>query len=102
MPLGLSLFALLLLAKVILNVHITHYSFALAMPAAMLMIVAAWDWAPRAIERLGGSSFMLRGAFLGALLIAVPRCLAAVQREIRLSVRAGRIGGGRLRRRFSR
>jgi 4-amino-4-deoxy-L-arabinose transferase-like glycosyltransferase len=76
LPIALLLFALLLLAKVIFWVRVTHYSFVLAVPAAMLLIVVAWDWASRAVEHFAGSSFMLRGAFLATLIVVVMRCLS--------------------------
>jgi hypothetical protein len=69
------LFALLLLAKIFLWVRVTHYGFCLAMPAAMLLIVAAWDWLPRVIEHFDGSGAMLRAAFLAALLVVAAWCL---------------------------
>lgn len=56
-PLALSLlvFALVLLAKMILNVRLYHYGFVLAMPATLLLVAALLGWIPNAIEARGGS-----------------------------------------------
>lgn len=45
--LGWCLFALTLLAKIALFSRVMHYGFALALPAALTMVVAALDWVPR-------------------------------------------------------
>lgn len=49
-------FALLLTAKVVLNVPIARYGFVLAMPGALLLIVAALDWLPAWVRRRGGDA----------------------------------------------
>jgi len=43
----LALFALCLLIKMILNVHIYHYGFALAMPASLVMVAVFLYYLPR-------------------------------------------------------
>jgi hypothetical protein len=50
---SLAVFALALLAKIILNVRICHYGFVLAMPGVMLCVVGAWQLG-EAIRRRGG------------------------------------------------
>jgi hypothetical protein len=75
LPISLLLFSLLLMAKVILSVRITHYGFSLAMPGAMMLIVAIWDWLPRFMSRYGGCGYPLRGAFSATLLVLFAYCL---------------------------
>jgi hypothetical protein len=66
---GFAVFALALLPKMILAARVYHYGFALAAPAAMLMVVAAADWIPAELRRFGSSGRVFRGVAL--LLIAV-------------------------------
>lgn len=75
----LSLFGLLMLAKIILHARLSHYGFYLAMPGALVAIYALWDWAPRAFVAGGGSGRILRAAFLAALMVFVLRCLNATR-----------------------
>lgn len=49
----LSLFALITLSKMILNVHFHHYGFALAMPAALVVVAFLLYDIPLWISRLG-------------------------------------------------
>ena len=77
----LSLFGLLMLAKIIMHARISHYGFYLALPGTMLAIFALWDWAPRAFVEGGGSGWMLRAAFLAALMVFVLRCLDATREK---------------------
>lgn len=64
-------FAGALLLKVVLNVHLTFYGFALAMPAAVL--AAAWltDALPQLLRERFGSGHLLRGSALGFLAVLV-------------------------------
>lgn len=50
----IAIFAAMLLLKILLNVRTFHYGFALAMPATLLVIVAAIDWLPKYLDRRGG------------------------------------------------
>jgi hypothetical protein len=77
----LSLFGLLMLAKIILHARLSHYGFYLAMPGTLMAIYALWDWGPRAFEEGGGSGWMLRAAFLAALMVFVLRCLDATREK---------------------
>jgi hypothetical protein len=43
-------FALVLLAKVLLNVHVYHYGFYLAMPATLVLVVCLIEWIPRGLK----------------------------------------------------
>lgn len=71
LPACFALYALVLLAKMILHARLQMYGFALAMPAAMLVVVALVAWIPDAIERRGGSGAVFRAAALGTLSVAI-------------------------------
>lgn len=60
--LALCVFALLLLAKMILNARILHYGFALALPATMLVVVALVSWLPAWLDSRGRAGWVLRAA----------------------------------------
>jgi hypothetical protein len=62
-----SLFALLLLAKMFFNVLLLHYGFALAMPAVLVMAAVVTPWWPNFIEQRGGSGIVLRAAGVAAV-----------------------------------
>jgi hypothetical protein len=49
----LVIFSLFLLLKMILNVHLYHYGFALAMPAALVMVILMLYYIPNFISRWG-------------------------------------------------
>jgi hypothetical protein len=63
----LTLFGLLLLAKMGLKVHLFHYGFALVMPGTMIAVVALVAWLPRWVERAGGAGVAFRATVLTAL-----------------------------------
>jgi len=71
-----ALFGLALLAKMALHARINMYGFALAMPAAMLLVAALVDWVPWLLERLGGRGALFRGVALGLLGVAIPAHLS--------------------------
>jgi hypothetical protein len=56
----LAVFALGLLAKIFLNARFYHYGFVLAMPAALVLVLALLDWIPGLLERARGR----KGVFL--------------------------------------
>jgi hypothetical protein len=60
--LALSVFALALLFKMLLNVRVEHYGFALAMPAAAVLAAALVGWAPAALRARGGGDVLRWGA----------------------------------------
>jgi hypothetical protein len=66
-----GLYALLMLAKMVLHARINMYGFALAMPATMVLVAALAGWIPSWIERAGGSGSLFRGFALGALGVAI-------------------------------
>jgi len=66
-------FALAMLGKMALNARIYHYGFVLAMPGALVLVVALVGWIPAALRHYGGSAVVFRaGAFvlLGSLVFA--------------------------------
>ena len=67
-----------LLGKMILNVVLSHYGFALAMPAALLLVTSLVAWLPALIDRLGGYGGLFRAAALAAIMAAVAVHLALV------------------------
>lgn len=67
---SLLVFATLLLGKMFLNTHITHYGFVLSMPASLLLSAAALDWVPALIDRRGGSGRVFMAAAAAILLVA--------------------------------
>jgi hypothetical protein len=70
-------FALLLLAKIRLNVSLTHYGFVLALPAVVVGIALGLAWTPTWLERRGASGAALRGAVIGMFL-----CIAWVYVDV--------------------
>lgn len=67
---ALVVLASALLLRMALNTKIFHIGFVLALPAALLAVVALTDWLPAAIERAGGSGGVFRGLAAG-LVVAV-------------------------------
>lgn len=65
----LAVFALGMLAKILLNSRIHHYGFLHAAPAAMVLIVALVDWLPAAIRHYGGNGHVVRCAVLPVVLV---------------------------------
>jgi hypothetical protein len=74
--LSLVLFALTLLGKIVLNTRITHYGFALAMPATLVLVVGLLEWMPAAISRLGGCGGVVRAVALAGLGLGILSHLA--------------------------
>jgi len=92
LPAALTVFALALMTKMVFNARIHQYGFGLAMPATMLLIVALWDWVPRALARGGGDGWLLRAAFLAALVVFVGRFAEVTDRIYR--IKSATIGAG--------
>jgi hypothetical protein len=74
---GLTTFALLLLAKVVLNVTFGHYGFILAMPATLLLVNGLLFEAPRALRARGGS-----GVVFGAVAWTAIAFVALLQARV--------------------
>ncbi len=63
-------FALGLLAKIIFNVRLHHYGFALALPGLVVFTSGLVCWIPRLIDHWGGSGVIFRAASLALLATA--------------------------------
>lgn len=61
---AMSVFSFFMLLKIVLNVHIYHYGFALAMPATLLFLYLALDRLPAKVESYFGSASVFAGAAL--------------------------------------
>jgi hypothetical protein len=68
---ALSVFALALLAKMVLNVRVFHYGFALAMPATLVVVVALVTWVPSWRGRRGLAGDGFRAVAIGVILAGV-------------------------------
>ncbi len=60
---------LVLLGKMLLNVRVAHYGFALAAPASLFTVVALLRWLPDLLDRRGMRGTVLRGAVVGLLAV---------------------------------
>jgi len=63
--------ALALLFKMLLNARVLHYGFVLAMPAAMLVVVALVGWIPQALDGRERAGAVFRAAALALLAVGV-------------------------------
>jgi hypothetical protein len=90
---ALALFALGMLAKMVLNVRIYQYGFALAAPAAVAAVVALLAWLPAAVGRAGGWAPTGRAVVLGLLAAAMSTHVATTRARIADKVRV--VGTGR-------
>lgn len=68
--LALSVFASVLLCKMVLNARIFHYGFVLAMPAFMLMVMWSWWSVPELLRARGMKGAAFRG-LAGAVMFLV-------------------------------
>jgi len=66
-----SVFAFVLLGKIILNSRVYHYGFALAMPASMLLVAAFLWLLPKPLKKLGGTGLTFRKNMVVVLIIDV-------------------------------
>jgi hypothetical protein len=80
--LAMSLFSFLLLGKIVLNVTVSQYGFALAMPATLLFVVALVSWAPQWISRFGGTGGFFKAAALTLWVIVVGLHLSVIGRRL--------------------
>jgi hypothetical protein len=65
----LTLYSFLLLSKMILNVHLYHYGFALAMPASLVMVAILMYYIPAFVSRWGNKS--VAAGFMGLFIFLV-------------------------------
>jgi 4-amino-4-deoxy-L-arabinose transferase-like glycosyltransferase len=63
-------FALSLLFKMVLNVHIYHYGFYLAMPATLVLVICLTYWIPEVLRRTWGCGVVFRSLALAILAAA--------------------------------
>ena len=82
LTLAFSLYALALLAKMVLNARIGMYGFALALPATVLVVAASLAWIPAWVGRRGGSAALARGSLGGLLLAGVIAHLAIMHGHV--------------------
>lgn len=90
---SLSLFALGLLGKMILNTRLYHYGFALAMPAVLLLIAAFISWGPRVAATRGADAAVVRAIGLALAVVMVCAYLLAMSPVVRNQ--HYRVGSGR-------
>jgi hypothetical protein len=83
---ALCTFALVMLAKMILNVRLPQYGFVLAMPATAVLVVAIVEWLPAAVGRAGGRAAVVRAVALGTLVAAVMPQLGFMDRLVAAKV----------------
>jgi hypothetical protein len=76
-------YAFVLPGKIILNVHVYHYGFALAMPVTLITIVAFLCWIPAVIDRRKGNGGIFRTIVLAVLTIAIFAHLSIQQSHFR-------------------
>ncbi|MEE9614544.1 MAG: glycosyltransferase family 39 protein [Thermodesulfobacteriota bacterium] len=67
----IAVFSFMLLLKVLLNIDIRFYGFALAMPAALLTVKALVAWVPSYLNRVSGYSVFFRWAALTTIAVMV-------------------------------
>ena len=71
LKLMMAAFSFVLLGKIILNVRVWHYGFALAMPAALMVVTALWRWIPEWLVKYGGKRVVFQSVVLAVWLLAV-------------------------------
>jgi hypothetical protein len=69
--LGFAVYAVLMIAKIGLTARTYHYGFALAPPAALLLVAVVLDWWPADLDRRRWNGAVFRGAALGLLAVFV-------------------------------
>jgi hypothetical protein len=79
---SLAVFALALLAKMVLNARVYFYGFALAMPATLVLIAALVTWCPAMLTRAGLQGRALRACAAGVLLVGLGAHLVFMQRVL--------------------
>jgi 4-amino-4-deoxy-L-arabinose transferase-like glycosyltransferase len=72
----LAIFALGLLARILLRTRVLHYGFGLAMPATLLLVAAAWSGVAARISAWGGDANVYRVGLLAFWLAAVGQFVA--------------------------
>ncbi|MCL2639787.1 MAG: glycosyltransferase family 39 protein [Phycisphaerales bacterium] len=73
----LTVFAMLMLLKMLLATRVYHYGFILGVMAASMLVVSLVDWLPSALERHNKCGWIFRGAALAILVSLGVRCATA-------------------------
>jgi hypothetical protein len=84
-------FATVMLAKIFFHARIYQYGFALALPAALLLVTTLVSWIPTRLEQRGGSGAVFRGAALAVVLMAILGHLQITARYV--EEKSSRFGG---------
>jgi hypothetical protein len=79
-----GLFALALLAKIVLNTRLEHYGFVLALPAALASVATLVEVVPRWVAARGGAGRALCGFYLGLVLAYSGERVVATREWVRL------------------
>lgn len=80
--LAVAVYAFVMIAKIALTARAYFYGFALAPAAMLLLVAAALDWLPAALERRGYSGAAFRGVAAALLLLAVHAHLRATSFQL--------------------
>jgi dolichyl-phosphate-mannose-protein mannosyltransferase len=80
--LGLAVYAGVMLVKIDLTARTYHYGFALALPAALLLVAVVLDWWPAELERRRWNGAVFRGTALGLLALFVYAHLQATAYQL--------------------
>ena len=89
-------FALVLLAKMALNVHLYHYGFFLAMPATLVLVICLTYWIPGALAGTLGCGVVFRSLAFAVLAAGIVYHLNWSQKFYRLKNFAVGRGGDRI------
>lgn len=57
----------LLLLKIAFYARLSHYGFALSVPALIILVAASWEWWPKWIETRGGQKLIARAGLLSLI-----------------------------------
>jgi hypothetical protein len=90
--LSFTTFALALLARLFFNVLPHHYSFALAMPGTMVLIMLLASWLPAWVDRRGGTGAIARAVALTTVAVAI--CVTVFATKLWLRPRTNAVGTG--------
>ncbi len=71
-----------LMGKILLNVRLMDYGFALAMPGTLLVVAALFAWAPRALQSMGWNPAFFRAAALAVWCAALVALVATTGRFV--------------------
>jgi hypothetical protein len=77
LALALAAFALTQIIKMVLDVRVAHYGFALALPAALLAVTLLVGWLPRWLDTRGACGDVFRACALAMLAVFAARHLEA-------------------------